>query len=317
MIDGDSVLYTVDLSIDNVVPILAIYAGGKPILERGHIENNIFVVDESETFTDQNLDIRKNLDITNGVVQLWRVRPSLATGLQYCNTTNVYSDVSNSYSQQPVVEIRGKFDNGVNLSAGNRSFGTRYVKSISLDFGANENIMYLANQSYWLERLVINGTGKITNISFAFNNIQNPYVLDFLNNMDLSACEYARNPFGDAIIDMLDLSQTGFNTQDANVQSYFLYGNPRIRVLNLSNIDFGVNMVLNNQFCQEYYPPKLYESNIILNNATSLSKSSLLRIIDALPETTTTVTLTIGSINMMKLTDAEIAIATEKGWTVV
>lgn len=53
------------------------------------------------------------------------------------------------------------------------------------------------------------------------------------------------------------------------------------------------------------------------NNCGSLSHESLLNIISALAETSSALTLTIGSKNIAKLTEAEIAIATEKGWTVV
>lgn len=57
--------------------------------------------------------------------------------------------------------------------------------------------------------------------------------------------------------------------------------------------------------------------NLNISNYPNLSKDSILNIINCLCETTSTLTLTLGSTNMAKLTDAEIAIATAKGWTVV
>ena len=53
-----------------------------------------------------------------------------------------------------------------------------------------------------------------------------------------------------------------------------------------------------------------------LANATRLSRASLLKTIAALPQTTTALTITLGQTNKLKLTAAEIAVATAKGWTV-
>ena len=49
---------------------------------------------------------------------------------------------------------------------------------------------------------------------------------------------------------------------------------------------------------------------------TNLTHESLVKTLNALPTTETALTLTIGSVNMQKLTATEIAIATAKGWTV-
>ena len=62
------------------------------------------------------------------------------------------------------------------------------------------------------------------------------------------------------------------------------------------------------------YGVQSYSLNI--STLPSLSKESIMNIINCLCETTETLTLTLGSTNMAKLTEAEIAIATAKGWTV-
>lgn len=66
----------------------------------------------------------------------------------------------------------------------------------------------------------------------------------------------------------------------------------------------------------DYYPPKLYPINQTYVNATCLNAESLVRILEALPEVTTAKTITLGQPHLLKLTQEEIAIATEKGWTV-
>ena len=63
------------------------------------------------------------------------------------------------------------------------------------------------------------------------------------------------------------------------------------------------------------YGVQTYDLNISIY--PNLSKDSILNIINCLCETTNALKLTLGSTNMAKLTDAEIAIATAKGWTVV
>lgn len=57
-------------------------------------------------------------------------------------------------------------------------------------------------------------------------------------------------------------------------------------------------------------------SNLSLNSCTRLTHDSLMSVINCLIEVSSTKTLTLGTENLAKLTDAEKAIATdEKGWT--
>lgn len=60
----------------------------------------------------------------------------------------------------------------------------------------------------------------------------------------------------------------------------------------------------------------LPSKNVSFTNCYSLSHESLLSILNALPQITDTTTLTIGTINLSKLTTEEIAIGTQKGWTI-
>ena len=51
-------------------------------------------------------------------------------------------------------------------------------------------------------------------------------------------------------------------------------------------------------------------------SATTLNRESLLSLLKALQETTTTKTITLGATRKAQLSDEDIAIATDKGWTV-
>ena len=53
-----------------------------------------------------------------------------------------------------------------------------------------------------------------------------------------------------------------------------------------------------------------------LSKSTMLSQRELVKILNNLAAVTTTKTLTLGSTNLAKLTEEDIAIATSKGWSV-
>lgn len=55
---------------------------------------------------------------------------------------------------------------------------------------------------------------------------------------------------------------------------------------------------------------------LYLTSCTKLTKDSLLAVLNALEQTASSPKISLGSTNLAKLSDAEIAIATQKGWTV-
>ena len=58
-------------------------------------------------------------------------------------------------------------------------------------------------------------------------------------------------------------------------------------------------------------------ASLDLTPVSNLDQTSLLDVLNNLATVTTTQTLTLGRTNLAKLTEAQIAIATNKGWTVV
>ena len=66
----------------------------------------------------------------------------------------------------------------------------------------------------------------------------------------------------------------------------------------------------------DFYPPLLPAVSVKCDNCTRLSRESLVRLFKALPAVTSTKTITIGQTNRLKLTDADKAIATGKGWAI-
>lgn len=93
-----------------------------------------------------------------------------------------------------------------------------------------------------------------------------------------------------------------------------------IKHIDLRNWDVSLSTnssTPNSPMLEEYYPPKLYPVNQTYTDARSLTPASLVRILEALPEVAANSrTITLGLVNKLKLTEEQLAIATNKGWKV-
>ena len=122
----------------------------------------------------------------------------------------------------------------------------------------------------------------------------------------------------------LDLSR--WDTSKFNVGGIY---NLLVECFNLEEMIFPESLDLTNVTNVNYTVPasgytvkecnfyRLKNGNLNINYWYSLSRESLLSLFDKLQETTVTRTVNIGKINRLKLNPEEIAIATQKGWTVV
>lgn len=95
-----------------------------------------------------------------------------------------------------------------------------------------------------------------------------------------------------------------------------------LKTIDLSNWDVGNVTNLNNlvRDCRKlanFIPPKNINVSISnFTNSTLLTAEQLVSIINNLNTVSTTQTLTLGAVNLAKLTTEQIQIATDKGWTV-
>lgn len=83
-----------------------------------------------------------------------------------------------------------------------------------------------------------------------------------------------------------------------------------------SNYFFGTVGNIQNKNLTNFECCGTQNYNLNVSICPNLSKENLLNIIDCLCTTTKTLTLSLGSTNLAKLTPSEIKIATDKGWTV-
>lgn len=120
-------------------------------------------------------------------------------------------------------------------------------------------------------------------------------------------------------IETVEFVNCSSNTAPTNIDR-FLYNANNLRAIDLSMFDFSSVTAQSNAFVNCYQLTDFSGINIScsfnFSSCTSLSKQSLLNILNALETVSTATTLTLGSYLQAKLTSDEIAIATAKGWTV-
>lgn len=119
-------------------------------VERGHIENNEFVVDYSETMLTGGY-FRQSLDETNGLVQLWRVWSENRI-TRFCFVPNSTTTANNFHNcTQPCVEKYGRLP---------------YVKNLGASIGSGATSCCYSTQ--WMEREDVKDVVNVNNMSATF-----------------------------------------------------------------------------------------------------------------------------------------------------
>ena len=185
------------------------------------------------------------------------------------------------------------------------------------------DISYMFNRCIKLTSIDLSGfdTSKVNNMRDIFSNCENLEQLKgnfILNNANCTNMfhQCSKGP------DLSEFKMSGTITETNYMFGSFGFGNtPLATSLDLSNIALA-------EGCQIYqytffrcnvadiYPFTNINANCHLSQI-ALSQEVLLRFINNLVEVTTSPTLTLGATNLAKLTEDQIAIATNKGWTVV
>ena len=269
-------------------------------VERGHLEAGQFVAERTEQ-TASGGYFREPLDDTYGTIQLWRVSASgHITELKFVPLTATNSSNMNN-NLQPCVERVGRLPYVVNFSSGfgvaqwNRCCGTMWMQHDKLlDVSSVTNLSAAWAYCYNLQSLNLSGWGvsSVTNLSAAWSYCYN------LQSLNLS---------GWGVSGVTNLSAAW--SYCYNLQSLNLSGWDVSSVTNLSG-------AWQNCYSLVDYWPSVISIDHDYDSATALSIASLLRIIASLPVVTEARMLTLGQ-NKLKLTAEQIAVATQKGWTVV
>lgn len=204
--------------------------------------------------------------------------------------------------------------NYTNTSASMMFNGCYSLQSIlGLNTGEIKNMSSMFASCYSLRSIPTLNTSKVTNMSSMFSSC---YSLKSITELNTSKVTDMSSMFSFCRslqrISNLDTSEV------TNMGSMF----NSCSVLNIANLN--MSKVSNASYifydCSSLFNIKNIKNintDIAINNSTYLNRTTLLKIINALVDLTgqTTKTLTLGSINLAKLTDEEKAIATNKNWT--
>ena len=161
-------------------------------------------------------------------------------------------------------------------------------------------------------------TAEVTDMSGMFQ------VCSGLTSLDLSGFNTAKVTTMQSMFSnssgLISLNLSSFDTTKVTDIHYMFYGCSSLTSLNLSSFD---TTKVTSMFDMFYNCSSLIELDSMQNISTELKLSptildvtSLLDVINNLATVTTTKTLTLGSTLLAKLTEDQIAIATNKGWTV-
>jgi hypothetical protein len=279
---------------------------GKFVIERGHITNNTFVADASYE-SNHRTPFKRILDVEDGMLQLWRITGK--TGLirrgGFC---------------------ANQFASGSVLAAGYQPCVESYVQMPNINSSGSsandviESYVRVCPVTYFTQHVKMMGTyGSMPSNAFAFffRYAASLQLIDFKNAVftNVTSLNVCCNPTRH--LKFLDLRGATFPS--VTVPGSIWYGSGVKKVdfssLNGANITSWSRIAENNEDTREIYPCAI-AADFSANAWSNLSKASLLRIINALVETETTLTLTLGTGNKPKLTSEEIAVATAKGWTV-
>lgn len=285
---------------------------------------------------------------TKDVSLLTKIPPKLGTkditinGIYKASDENLdgYSEVNVKTSG---VDINNYFYNEFPTELVTGPKALMIIKQIPRVFFNGQSASYLFNGFRALKKLDTSGidTSNCTNMDLMFGGLFSLKELE-VNHFDTSKVTHMYNTFGGLkSAEVLDLSN--WNTDNVTNMSYMFNSCFKIITLNLSNFNMSKVTNISSMFYDSSFKGMALQNIIIGNHQLGkaylssqsenyssytldvkslplLTHESLMNIINGLYDIKTagvaSQQLIIGSTNIAKLTSEEIAIATNKGWTV-
>ena len=158
---------------------------------------------------------------------------------------------------------------------------------------------------------------NVSNMQTMFRNCSKLTELNISNWGTLSKVSTLYSTFN-GCSSLTELVLPTFTSTLTDMETTFAYCT-NLTTLDISNCDLS-NVVFRNTFNTTTNLTNInsgtnISNDIMFSNCNKLTVTSLLSIINNLATVTNSKTLTLGSTNLAKLTDGQIAIATNKGWT--
>lgn len=193
------------------------------------------------------------------------------------------------------------------------SFDTSNVTDMSSMFSNSEILRYVANNF---------NTSAVTTMETMFLDCAALNDITSLQNWDISNVTNMRYMFGRCIsLASADLSHWNVS----NVTDCFCMFDTctSLKSINISNWNFNSNCKMTAMFdgCKELTDIITNENTVLParnnnpNLPSSLTRASLVNLLNALPTVTNSYTFTIGGENLQKLSDDEKSVAINKGWS--
>ena len=162
------------------------------------------------------------------------------------------------------------------------------------------------------------GTMRSTNFLYTFYNMNANIIYVDVNTANGTATLDHRNTFTSP--NLKELYVTGVWGGDLRS---IVSNSPNLTTVDFSNLDFsnivtdGWGPISGATNVENFKMGTGYSASLSFSTNPKLTKESLLSILNNLPQVSSTKTLTLGSINLAKLSSSDITIATGKNWTVV
>ena len=247
---------------------------------------------------------------------MWMQHDKLLDASSVTNLKNAWQDCHNlqslnisGWNVSSVTDITGAWYSCYNL------------QSLDISGWDVSGVIYMSNawnSCYNLQSLDLSGwdTGSVTTLPSAWAYCYNLQSLN-LSGWDVSSVTNMSATWANCY-SLQSLNLSGWNVSSVTTLRDAWQNCNNLQSINLSGWDvshLSTNVAYPNGYMLADYWPPVISINQNYDSAAALSIASLLRIIDSLPVVTGTRTLTLGQ-NKLKLTAEQIAVATQKGWTV-
>lgn len=181
----------------------------------------------------------------------------------------------------------------------------------TLDFSKVTNMANMFSGCINLTSIPVFDTSSVTDMSNMFNSCKK---LTTISQLDTSSVIFMASAFAYCsqltTIPQLDTSRVGdMSYMFRNCSN--LTSIPQLDTSNVTSMNYMFSGCNN---LEEIHMTGM-RADFSISSSTKFTESALVEILNNLATVTSTKTLTMGSTNLAKLTDAEKAIATNKGWT--
>ena len=186
------------------------------------------------------------------------------------------------------------------------------------------DMSYMFNGCYSLTQLDVSNfdTSKVTTMVYMFGDCRKLTSIN-VSNFDTSNVTSFQAMFSNCE-SLTELDLSNFNNSKVTTMTMMFYYCKSLMSLNLSTWDVSkvnASYMISNIFkgCTalvDFMAPKNISIDMNMSDCNNLSHDSLMSIINNLITTTSSKTFTLGATNKAKLTDEELAIATNKGWKI-